>query len=177
MEQQLTQPLCIISGPDDRRAGCARTLGAAGFEVLVPEGHGLPSHPDPITAHAAGAPNSGHTPGTPHPSELHFVVRKGDHGPDHPGCPGKGCDHIGQTEPRPTPLEDFVGQPYEDDPSISFLAVVTDHPDEAAGYARRAGWQLRATISPTLQTVESDRTDEERITAIERELAFLKGTR
>lgn len=70
----VTEPgVAVLSGPLLSRSDCVRALGGAGFacaQVGTPPGdphHGLPSHPDPDLAAEAGAPNAGHTPGTPHP--------------------------------------------------------------------------------------------------------------
>ncbi len=149
--QELQPAICVVSGPSAKATNCAQALTAAGLTAVTPEGHGLSSHPDPITAHAAGAPNSGHTPGTPHPAELAFVVRKGDH---EKGCTlgedGKTrpCEHLGQTEMRPNPLTEHIGAPYEDDPDIAFLACACPDPDAVAAIVAPVGWMLRMFLAP-----------------------------
>lgn len=153
-KQELTPLACIISGPSSRKAACANALSSAGLTVSFIEGHGFPSYTDPVTAHAAGAPNSGHSVDGAHPTELEFLVMPGDHGE----C-GKKCEHIGQLEHRPNPVpSEYHGQAYEEDPAISFYRV-DGHPDDVMAVAEQHGWQHRATVSPRLHTHEEEPVD------------------
>jgi len=181
VKQQLLPHLCIVSGPVTARDRVIGALGAAGLQARESDGHGLPSHPDPITAHANGAPNSGHTPGTPHPETLDFLIAEGDHDKgctvsEKTGKPIK-CEHIGQTETRPNPLTKHHGADYVEDPSVGFLAVECDDPDKVIGILADSGWMLRMHISPVLQTIEDELGPEARLARIEAELAALKAGR
>lgn len=119
----------VLSGPNTFRHQVATSLKREGFEV-GPEthGHGLPSYTDPITAHEAGKPNAGHTPGTEHPAEL-LAVEEDDDG---------NAVHV----PVPHDCED-AGSPYEDDPDIGWVSARGLDVDRAQAVAQGFGWQLR----------------------------------
>ena len=69
----------VASGPIGHRNQARQALTSAGFVVSPTEDTwGLPSWPDPITAHGQGAPNAGHTPGTPHPDTMHRRTTEDD---------------------------------------------------------------------------------------------------
>lgn len=102
----------------------------------VDPSHGLPSYTDPVTAHDAGAPNAGHTPGTLHPTKLRRVGVKGE------------------LEEQDNPLATYFGKPYKADPAIGFLTFTGDH--EAVAALETHGWQLRAHHVPTKQHVAED---------------------
>ena len=81
--EQVVPGRAVFSGPAEKHSDCAQAFIGLGLapapliEVQGPDGvarvpedqhaHGLPSHASPEAAEAAGAPNAGHTPGTPHP--------------------------------------------------------------------------------------------------------------
>lgn len=164
MQQSTIPPMCIVSGPADTMDLCAQALAREGFTVLLPHNHGLPSHPDPLTAAAAGAPNSGHTPGTYHPATLHF--HNGDNG----------------LEERENPLTEHIGSEYEHDPSIAFLAVSSDDPDVVQALVEPKGWILRLHSAPILHVAapdpESDGlTIEQRLARAEQDLEIVRKAR
>jgi hypothetical protein len=138
-----------FSGPIGVRDQVRQGLVGAGCRPLLEEAtnlRGLPSYTDPLTAHEAGAPNSGHTPGTLHPSTLrHMVV-------DASGAPVRravGVNDIGETEYE-TVYEDrehvceHVGKPYEADPRIGALTVVGEDIERPAYVVATFGWRLRS---------------------------------
>jgi hypothetical protein len=133
------QGMVILSGPVRTRGAAGRALQTIGFK-LVPESlqremgsWGLPSYADPIKAHEAEMPNSGHTPGTPHPSELEFVDGKHEHA----------CEHVG---------EDYVP-----DPRVAFLAASGTDPDRARIAAEPYGYEVRVIRVPSKRRVTPPR--------------------
>ncbi len=142
MESSLLPGVCVLSGPAATTTNCVHALVALGLKPVESDGAGLPSHTDPLTAYAAGAPNSGHTPGTSHPETLAFTVQDGDH--EH--C--ENCEHVGSVEERPNPLAEHVGSDYEHDPTIAFLAVACDDPDLIARTIEPTAWIVRMIVAP-----------------------------
>lgn len=157
MKQIPTPAMCIVSGPATALDLCAQALYREGFIALLPHNHGLPSYTDPITAHAAGAPNSGHTPGTLHPAQLTFLTEAGP-------------------EERENPVP-HAGEPYEDDPSIAFLAVPSDDPNRIASIVEPHGWSLRMHTDSALQIAEDDMPVADRIARIESDLEIVRRGR
>lgn len=155
----ITPATCIVSGPQDTLSLCSQALAREGFTVLLPHNHGLPSHPDPLTAAAAGAPNSGHTPGTLHPATLPFL--DGDGGIEH----------------RENPLSEHIGSDYEHDPSIAFLAVECDNPDRIVALVEPKGWTLRMHTSEVLHTDSEELSVADRLARIESDLEIVRKAR
>lgn len=148
--------VCIISGPASARALITQALGREDLTVTEATDHGLPSYTDPITAHAAGAPNSGHQIDGLHPETLDYVADDGS------------------LQTRENPLTDYHGQAYEDDPAIGFLRVECDDPDRVAALVADRDWQLRAhgtVLTPPEPTVE------EHLAAIDAHLEQIRGLR
>jgi hypothetical protein len=148
MTQTFNQEIMVFSGPIDDRASCAQSLKAAGI-TLVPEniqekaeGWGLPSYTDPITAHAAGKPNSGHHINEKHPSVLRYLKDEQKEGEN-------------KTEPRPHACE-HVGEPYEADPGIGWLAAYGDRVDTAKDLVEKFGWQLRLHTAKSMTAVNAN---------------------
>lgn len=156
----------VVSGNKRSEAQVRAALVTAGFALVSfpdPEPgkqpkdptFGLPSYTDPIEAAKAGKPNAGHTPNTPHPSMLRWLVMEGDHEGctlDADGSPLP-CEHVGSTEWRGHDSP-HVGEPYEPDQQICFVGATIEHAandSEAQGAeASKAhatvapfGWQLR----------------------------------
>lgn len=159
MKQVSIPPMCIVSGPEEKKNLCVQALARAGLTVLIPHNHGLPSYSDPLTAAAAGAPNSGHTPGTFHPATLLF--HNGD----------------GEPEERENPLSEHVGSEYENDPTISFLAVPCDDPDRVSALAAEADWVLRMHTAAVLHHEEEEMSVEDRLKRAEADLEIVRKSR
>ena len=137
MANQVQIPaLVVVSGPGSELSTVEELLASAGAKVPQVDGvvfdknssHGLPSYPDPITAEAAGHPNAGHTPGTPHPATLRF----------------KGEDGL---EERPNPVQHH-GEAYEEDSSIAFLTVECGDPNVVERVLQGRPWIVRMHIAP-----------------------------
>jgi hypothetical protein len=132
MEQIDHPAIMVFSGPVADRSACGQALTAAGF-TLLPEtvqekagSWGLPSYTDPLTAHAAGKPNSGHHINKTHPNQLNHLEHK--------------CDH--------------VGEPYEPDTGIAWQAAWGEDVDKAIEAVRKVGWQLRLHTSKSVEGVD-----------------------
>lgn len=139
----MDQLTIVLSGPKGYRSRVVSALRRAGYEIGPEDhGHGLPSYTDPVTAHEAKKPNSGHTPGTPHPAELVTIEDGKKVAVPHD------CEH--------------VGDDYEDDPRIAWITCRGPHPDDAQRAAETLGWQERmhgyrteATPDPVLEIVRT----------------------
>jgi hypothetical protein len=150
----------VLSGPASFRGQAVSALRSNGLTV-GPElhGHGLPSYSDPITAHTAGKPNSGHTPGTEHPCILHTVAD-------------------GERVEVPHDCPD-AGSPYEDDPGIAWISAEGHDPDAAQTAVAGLGWTLRAhgyrspepAADPLLEIVQGWADMKRRVTELEIEKA------
>jgi hypothetical protein len=130
VEATLDNPVLVFSGPAASRASVTQALSSAKLPLVVGGNHswGLPSYADPIVAHAAGKPNSGHAVGGFHPAKLR-------------GANGETIDHDC----------DNVGQPYEADPGVAFVAVYGDVDDEIRTRSALApfSWSLRLYRHPS----------------------------
>jgi hypothetical protein len=185
-EIELIEPgRLTFSGPVKKRPAFESLLLKNAFRLeqpaehadgtLSPPGHGLPSYTDPLTAKKAGAPNSGHTPGTPHPAELHFHIGPGDHKKARV-CNERDCPHVGQTEKRPNPLTEHHGKPYENDPSVTFVTCEwarAPQIHEARFIAEGCGFTLRSVTAQGKLLVQ-DEPEHPAIVSMRRELDVLR---
>jgi hypothetical protein len=167
--KRVEQPgFVVLSGPETQRAGLEHQIkGIPGLRLVeaavMADGrrgdhsHGLPSHTDPLTASAAGHPNSGHTPGTPHPATLKFLTENG-------------------VEERENPLTEHHGKDYEPDPRISFVEAEIQKPEHvnvAQAVAAQWGWVLRQHVAPIVRWVHEESV-EELMTRVNRDMAALR---
>jgi hypothetical protein len=175
----------IFSGPVKKRPAFESLLLKNAFHLEKPveradgtlphPGHGLPCYTDPLTAAKAGAPNSGHTPGTLHPADLDFHIAPGDH-KKVKVCKEKDCPHVGQTEKRANPLTEHLGKRYEDDAGVTFVTCEWHRPDQihdARFIAEGCGWTLRAVTAQGKILVQ-DEVEHPEFASIRRELDVLR---
>jgi hypothetical protein len=168
----------VVSGNKRTVKQAIEVLAEAGFAQSETrrDDWGLPSYVDPLEAEKAGKPNAGHTPGTPHPGELHYLIFEGDHA-ELEEC-AEGCDHVGLTEPRQHVCK-YVGKPYAKDERIAFVGFTLDCELEAMSEAvtkadhviTPLGWQLRAYWESPAKS-ESKVPMEERLAHIEAALGL-----
>ena len=174
--------LTIVCSGDVRAApNVTKALSGAGFacadnKEMKDPAWGLASYTDPLTAEKAGHPNSGHTPGTGHPAELHYLVTSGE--------------RSGQTEPRPHECQ-YTDQPYETDPRIGFVTATVECSDDVktmSGFVDKAQalataqrWQVRLHFAalPQVAVVDTPLPESishaDRLARIEADVAILRA--
>ena len=186
--------LTIVCSGDVRAApNVTKALSGAGFacadnKEMKDPAWGLASYTDPLTAEKAGHPNSGHTPGSGHPAELHYLVLPGDH--SHLAACAETCDHLGRTEPRPHECQ-YTDQPYETDPRIGFVTATVECSDDVktmSGFVDKAQalataqrWQVRLHFAalPQVAVVDTPLPESishaDRLARIEADVAILRA--
>lgn len=148
--------LVTLSGPGTELSKVEKALTDVGlrppvfedFELDPYDSHGLPSYTDPVTAHAAGKPNAGHTPGEPHPATL--VIS-------------------GEEQANPVPHH---GEAYEPDTSVAFFTVA-GHPDPVELAIKGTNWAVRMHTAPF--THKTRPSVEELLATAEETVEFLRS--